>query len=254
MIKEKLPITGIYAIKNKINGKVYVGSSSDIKYRWKSHLNSLKRNKSNKKLQNAWNKYGKKNFTFEILKVLPKDISTCDLEFYEEIYIGILNSVDCGYNVRGHASSNKGMKILNTENMIKASRKRGSRKVIVYDLNGKFVRTCQSLNEAGVFITGQTKRNGCQYALKSKSHRFGNYLVYEWIDDSFPLTVEPYKRTRDRESKRKPILVVDKQENKIIEFSTIREAAENLKIGFRTIYKYIKSSKPYKDFTFEYKN
>ena len=30
-------ITGIYSIKNKINGKVYIGKSINIYNRWKQH-------------------------------------------------------------------------------------------------------------------------------------------------------------------------------------------------------------------------
>lgn len=58
-------IVGIYVIRNKMNGKCYIGQSSDIESRWKHHVNDLKSNcHHNQKLQNAWNKYGKDNFIF----------------------------------------------------------------------------------------------------------------------------------------------------------------------------------------------
>ena len=59
---------GIYKITNITNGKMIIGLSSDIKRRWKHHENRLRKNKhSNPHLQNAWNKYGKQNFKFEII-------------------------------------------------------------------------------------------------------------------------------------------------------------------------------------------
>lgn len=60
---------GIYAIKNKINNKHYVGQSENIMVRWKDHKQKLKSNKhANKYLQHSWNKYGKHNFEFIILE------------------------------------------------------------------------------------------------------------------------------------------------------------------------------------------
>jgi group I intron endonuclease len=60
---------GIYAIKNKINGKMYIGSSYNIKQRFTAHKSALKNNNHrNKHLQNAWNKYGEDNFEFIIIE------------------------------------------------------------------------------------------------------------------------------------------------------------------------------------------
>lgn len=56
---------GIYFIINTINGKVYVGSSRDVKSRWREHRSTLRRNKHrNEYLQNAWNKEGENAFVF----------------------------------------------------------------------------------------------------------------------------------------------------------------------------------------------
>jgi len=60
--------SGIYVIENKRNGKCYIGSSSNLKNRFYNHKILLKNNKHyNNFLQNAWNKYGDKNFNFQIL-------------------------------------------------------------------------------------------------------------------------------------------------------------------------------------------
>jgi len=61
--------SGIYQIRNIINNKVYIGSTSKFKSRKASHFGHLRfGDHSNKYLQNAWNKYGEEKFVFEILE------------------------------------------------------------------------------------------------------------------------------------------------------------------------------------------
>lgn len=62
---------GVYNITNKVNGHSYVGSSNDIKRRWRDHKSRLRGNRHNNDyLQNAWNLYGEENFEFKTLAVL----------------------------------------------------------------------------------------------------------------------------------------------------------------------------------------
>ena len=62
-------VVGIYKITNKVNGKCYIGQSQDIATRFREHRYLLRQNKyGNNKIQNAWNKYGEENFTFEIIE------------------------------------------------------------------------------------------------------------------------------------------------------------------------------------------
>jgi group I intron endonuclease len=59
---------GVYAIKNKINGHCYIGSSHNIQNRWYQHKTLLRQGKhGNPHLQKAWLKYGEDNFEFIIL-------------------------------------------------------------------------------------------------------------------------------------------------------------------------------------------
>lgn len=60
--------SGVYAITNLINHKVYIGSSINTDVRIKDHKSQLKRNiHTNKRLQSDWNEFGEQNFKFEIL-------------------------------------------------------------------------------------------------------------------------------------------------------------------------------------------
>ena len=90
---------GVYFIKNKINGKFYVGHSIDIKYRFRRHLYELKRNIHHcQYLQRAWNKYGEDNFEFIIYKECSTEEESQDLEQYF-----IDNYKDVIYNVSNNA-------------------------------------------------------------------------------------------------------------------------------------------------------
>jgi group I intron endonuclease len=105
-------ISGIYYIKNIIDGKVYVGSSCNINRRWKEHKSDLRRgDHRNGHLQNAWVRDGESNFRFGILEEVAvwfdkptSQQKTClkdNLEFWEQIYIDNYDASnkECGYNI-----------------------------------------------------------------------------------------------------------------------------------------------------------
>lgn len=62
-------VSGIYQIKNQINGNRYIGSAINIRYRWAVHLSTLRHGKhDNHHLQHAFDKYGETVFAFTILE------------------------------------------------------------------------------------------------------------------------------------------------------------------------------------------
>lgn len=74
----------IYQIKNKINGKKYIGQTSDFQKRKNSHLSALRRGKCfNSYLQRAFDVYGEDAFEFSILEYCDVD----DLDKREEFWI-----------------------------------------------------------------------------------------------------------------------------------------------------------------------
>lgn len=104
----------IYCITNKVNGKRYVGQTMNrdgVERRWYEHICELNRNKKgNKHFQNAWNKYGEDNFTFEVLHELNfsnQDTLQEALNDLEIMYISIWNLLDnkYGYNIRDGGSN-----------------------------------------------------------------------------------------------------------------------------------------------------
>ena len=109
---------GIYRITNNTNDLSYIGESLNIERRWDEHINDLN-NKSHHsyKLQDAWNRYGKDNFTFEILEEVERLSqtykTTMRLIYIEDQYINKYDSLRNGYNVE-----NTMEKILNREKKI----------------------------------------------------------------------------------------------------------------------------------------
>lgn len=69
-----MKLCGIYSITNIIDGKRLIGQTVHIKRRWNQHKSDLqKQQHGNPHLQNAYNKYGKDNFIFEILLLCKKE-------------------------------------------------------------------------------------------------------------------------------------------------------------------------------------
>ena len=83
---------GIYCIKNKLNGKCYIGQSIHIEERWKQHIQPS----SDSVISNAIHKYGVENFEFTILQQCSQE----ELNKLENEYIQKFNSITpYGYNV-----------------------------------------------------------------------------------------------------------------------------------------------------------
>jgi group I intron endonuclease len=90
----------IYKITNIINGKIYIGQTKQKpNHRWSNHksISNNKKRHKNMAITSAIGKYGKENFTFE---VIDHAFSYDELNNLEEKYIEKLNTL-CpnGYNV-----------------------------------------------------------------------------------------------------------------------------------------------------------
>lgn len=91
---------GIYCIKNKVNGKVYVGKAKDVYRRIKHHktLLNTKSKDENRHLIYAWHKYGEDSFEYVVLEYLP--IDEILLKEREIHWTRELKAVRYGYNIR----------------------------------------------------------------------------------------------------------------------------------------------------------
>lgn len=91
---------GIYAIANKKNNKVYVGSSKDVGVRWSFHRRHLRAGTHyNEHLQSAWDLYGEESFEHRLLEETESNEDT--LLDAEQKWMDDLRSWDkaFGYNI-----------------------------------------------------------------------------------------------------------------------------------------------------------
>jgi len=90
---------GIYCIENTLNGKKYIGQSTDINIRFINHKISLKNNNHhNQHLQNSWNKDGENAFIFSVVEECEEN----ELDSREKYWFSIYDTLDYkkGYNIK----------------------------------------------------------------------------------------------------------------------------------------------------------
>lgn len=90
--------SGIYWIRNILNGKYYIGSSDDCSRRWIQHRCNLKAGTHhNEHLQRAYEAYGKHAFKIEIIEYVPRE----QLQQIEQWYLENTRCLlpEFGYNV-----------------------------------------------------------------------------------------------------------------------------------------------------------
>lgn len=93
--------SGIYCIACTANGKIYIGSSVNIRKRVARHSKHLQRQThDNNHLQNAWNAYGSETFNVSVLELC----GTSELVTREQHYLDTLQPFDDrGFNIMRRA-------------------------------------------------------------------------------------------------------------------------------------------------------
>lgn len=76
-------ICGIYKITNKLTGECYIGSSKDVKQRWRSHKAPSEHRRKSNKLYQDMDEIGIDSFEFEILE----EVNPEELRIREDEYI-----------------------------------------------------------------------------------------------------------------------------------------------------------------------
>lgn len=256
---------GIYKIENLINGKIYIGQSVDIEYRFKNHKSESFNPKSNAydtAIHRAIRKYGVDNFSFEIIEECEQD----QLHEREIYWIDYYNSFGNGYNLTNggegvptinikqtqklwddglsikeisvimHCQQHTVIRILesydkydNEESYRRGRIKAGeklSKPIIQYDKNGNFIKKYSSITEASKAIGIECSN------ISNALGNNGRLSVggYQWTYDGEP---PPGAYSPKTFNTKKPVLQFDRQGNFIAEYSSASEAAQS--VGLKSV-------------------
>lgn len=197
MRKEQEAICGIYLITNKINGKKYVGQSTDILYRWGQHISYINKLRHKSLLKSAFQHYGIDNFNFEIIEICSPE----ELDDKEKYYINKYNTYYLAKNSNGYNMTLGG----NGQNGYGKSVKQ-------YDLDGNFIRIYNTIIEAAL-DTG-VKDSSIVNCCAKRRNCCGGYM-WCYADEEI---VQPCKRRGKR------VCQYDLQGNYIRTFNSAAEA------------------------------
>jgi group I intron endonuclease len=126
----------IYEIRNKLNNKVYIGSTTNDNRRKKEHFNELRKNRHHSNyLQNSFNKYGEENFEFKVIAKFT-DIDRKKLFEEEKYYMNKYNSMDSafGYNMV-EVSENGGCDFSEDQRLIMSIKAKDSKQILAINKN-----------------------------------------------------------------------------------------------------------------------
>lgn len=162
----------VYYILNNINNKIYIGSTGNYSTRKTTHLKKLRENcHVNKHLQSAWNKYGEKEFSFNILEYVS------DLKLLlkrEQVWLDFFKPE---YNICRIAGSMLGIKHRPEANQAKSLRMKGKKQpwqTEEYKRELSRKRTGQGNPNFGIPITEKHReivRNANKNKVISPSHK-----------------------------------------------------------------------------------
>jgi len=228
--------SGIYSIKNHLNGRIYVGSTKCLSKRKSCHWSKLKIGKhDNPYLQADWRKCGEKAFTYEILEYVEEQFIIEREQYWLDKFWD--QQKQC-YNIRKIADRNTGIFFSeDTKKKLSAS------------------HIGQTSSRKGVTLSEETKRK----IAASLKGRGPNKETIEKIKKTLKGRIinENQKRALINlsESRKKIILQFDKSNEKIIkEYSCAAEASKITGINRTAIVQCLKNrSKTAGGFIWRYK-
>jgi len=123
-------VVGIYRIRNGTDGKLYIGSSVDIRQRFYDHRKNLAAGThDNDRLQKAWRKHGEAAFAFEVVERCARDV----LHVREQRHLDLVPDA-LRYNIGPVAASPTMGRVVPDEQRIRQSRTKGGRRVVAINL------------------------------------------------------------------------------------------------------------------------
>lgn len=161
---------GIYKFRNKLNNKIYIGKSNNLKTRLKSYLQkSIKR-----PIVRAIEKYGIDNFEIEILQIFDS-INNNEILALETAFIDFYKSHQDGYNICLFSNDKTGVKT--PESVKEKQRKSATGRRMSEDLKRRL-----SILKAGENHPNWGKRHSAETIEKMKLSKMGKKSSQETRD------------------------------------------------------------------------
>lgn len=212
----------VYRWINKLNGKQYLGSTSNGRRRLLTYFDDNSLRVANMPIYNAILKYGRDNFIFEIIEICQPDEAIQREQFY-------LDHFDFEYNVLAKADSILGYKHT-IETLCKM---KGRQNVLGYKHSPE---TLDKLRESQLNQI---------HSLEDKEKATQRD---KWVERKFKKSIEEGLSTRETNQlntrqpiKGKSVVVTNIKTNKTTEYISISEAALALNVTRTTLRTYIKN-------------
>lgn len=225
-------VGGIYRITCTANNKVYIGLSSNLEQRIKTHISKLTHGTHiNKHLQTAWDLYGENSFTFDIIEYCD-DINI--LKEREIFYISKYKSDNrkYGFNI---TAGGDGTKCFTDEIKEKMSISRTRNAVVRFDLNGNLIAEYRNVAFASNAVNGidENIRSCCdkKYGYKTAYNSIWMYKE-EYLKNGLDLSY--YKDMRGIACG-KEVIQYDENGNYIATFESAHDVERKIGIGFRLV-------------------
>lgn len=274
--KENLKKVGIYRWTNLINGKIYIGSSSNLGKRFSGYLSSIFLTRESLKtkslIYSALSKYGYSNFKLDILEYCdPKELLVRE-QYYLDLYLPDYNILKTAGSSLGFKHSEETLlkfklrelskehaeflRKAGTANLVEHNKNRRL-EVAVHDYNTDKTNTYASIDEASKAIKVDTKT----FWDKEKSEKNNNNIIpYQGryvitiLRDGIT-NVDHNKRVElARENISKGLINRNKAKGNIVvvtnvvtgdsvNYTSVSEAGRSLNVNRFTVSRYLKDQK-----------
>ena len=210
---------GIYCITNRINNKIYIGSSVNIKSRWKSHRSSSGRSASTL-IGKAIRKYGISNFHFGVLEFCPEN----RLISLEQEWIDAAQPFnDRGYNISRIAERSKGAALALQKKVYQ-----------VEPSSGAIISCFGSIKEAATFLG--VNASNIESVIQGKNNTAAGFT---WVVDA--LAAKPV--TIANSTKKRPVMSYLPSGEPAKFYESARSAAKELGISNTSILRVCSGNK-----------
>ena len=244
----------VYAIVNKLNGKLYVGSSRSLKVRATNYFNlSHLASQKGRPISSAILKYGLVNFAFIVIEQV--DTNLYHIEERETYWIKYLKPE---YNATKDAARNIGASHT-IETKLGLSKKLSKGSIYIYNENKQLLAIAPSLISIAILLGSKSISVSISRAIKEGSlFRSSWYLAKVPINnDEKPLIEAGSAAYEDlinqmKSQKHAKAIFVFKNEEFLCKYDGIMIAAKELKLGHYTIKKCIVNNTTYKSYRFSY--